>query len=70
MALPKLYTVKQTAAYFAVAESTVLRWIKEYRESDGKIGLRAELINGKYKSTEDWVKDYARVLFAPTGRAQ
>lgn len=67
MALPKLYTVKQVAEYFAVAESTVLRWVKEYRESDGKIGLRMELINGKYKATEDWVKEYARVLFATPG---
>lgn len=69
MALPKLYTVKEVAAYFGVAEATVHRWIKEYRDTEGKKGLRAELINGKYKSTEDWVKDYARVLFPNSEKA-
>lgn len=63
MALPKLYTVKEVAAYFGVAEATVHRWIKEYRDTNGEKGLKAELINGKYKSTEEWVKEYAHVLF-------
>jgi transposase len=63
MALEPLYTVKQIADYFQVTESTVLRWIADERKNPGT-GLKARLINGKYKSLESWVKDYAKVLYA------
>jgi transposase len=52
------------ADYFNVTESTILRWIKEWNDTDGKKGLRAGKINGIYRSREKWVKEYARVLYA------
>ncbi len=64
MALEPLYTVKQIAQYFQVTESTVLRWIADEKKAPGT-GLRAELINGKYKSLESWVKAYASILYPP-----
>jgi excisionase family DNA binding protein len=61
--LEKLYTVKETAEYFGVTESTVLRWVKERQTSGGQKGLRMEMLNGKYRARESWIKDYARVLY-------
>jgi excisionase family DNA binding protein len=61
--LEKLYVVKEVAEYFGVTESTVLRWVKEHQTTDGKKGLRMEMLNGKYRARESWIKDYARVLY-------
>ncbi len=68
MALEKLYTVKEMAAYFGVTETTILRWIKEYNDTahlpaGQQKGLKAKKLNGIYRAREQWVKDYARVLF-------
>ena len=61
--LEKIYTVKEVANYFGVTDSTVLRWVKSWHDSGGKEGLRMEMLNGKYRGRESWIKDYARVLY-------
>ena len=63
MALEKLYTAEEMAEYFGVTKTTILRWIKEYQDTDGKKGLRAGKINGTYRSKESWVKAYAKALY-------
>lgn len=64
MALEPLYTVAQLAEYFNVNDNTILRWIKEYNDTNGKKGLKAKKLNGSWRARESWVKDYARVLYA------
>jgi transposase-like protein len=64
MALEKLYNVKEVAAYFGVTDTTVLRWIKQYNDTDGKEGLRAGLVNAQYRCRESWIKDYAKNIYS------
>lgn len=63
MAMEKMYRIREIAQYFGVTESTVLRWITDYVESEGKKGLRAGKVNGQWRSRESWMKEYARDLF-------
>jgi len=66
VALEPLYTVAQIADYFAVTQSTVLRWIKQYTDTETDPepkGLKAKKINGVYRSRESWVKKFARELY-------
>ncbi len=66
--LEKLYTVGELARYFGVTQSTVLRWIKQWQDTEGKQGLRAAKINGVWRSKESWVKKYAAELY-PEGKS-
>jgi len=63
-----LWPIKRVAAYFAVQESTVLRWIQEEKQSPGT-GMKAEKINNRWRVSQSEVYAYRDRKYAEGAKA-